>query len=94
MRVVKPVGGDFTGEVRCGKRLVAVEQVDGYWQADADGDHLVALMNAGFVKPDSPMAKPAKKRVAPEPSVDAKKEAPKKKAKKAPAKKSEPKKSK
>ena len=49
MRVVKPVGGDFTGEVRCGKRLVAVEQVDGYWQADADGDHLVALMNAGTV---------------------------------------------
>ena len=37
MRVVKPVGGDFTGEVRCGKRLVAVEQADGYWQADADG---------------------------------------------------------
>ena len=82
MRVVKPVGGDFDGQVRCGKRLLVLEQKDGNWEADVEGDYLVALMNAGFVKPESPMAKPASKRTAPAPAVDVvvveKKEAPKK----------------
>ncbi len=101
MRVVKPVGGNFDGQVRCGKRLIAVEQKDGNWEADVEGDELVVLMNAGFVKPDSPMAKPAKKRAAPVPAVDVvvvekkeKKPAPKKTTKKSTSKKSAPKKSK
>jgi len=70
MRVVKPVGGDFDGQVRCGKQLIVLDKRDGNWEADVEGDRLVALMNAGFVKPESPMAKPASKRVAPKPAVD------------------------
>ena len=90
MRVVKPVGGDFNGEVRVGKRVIVAEKVGDKWQVDVeDNDELVEFMNAGFVKPDSPMAKPALKRVAPEPSVDVAKEPAKKPS---PPKKAAPKK--
>ena len=95
MRVVKPVGGDFDGQVRCGKRLLVLEQKDGNWEADVEGDDLVVLMNAGFVKPESPMAKPAPKRVAPKPAVDVvvvEKKAPVKKAAPKKTKKAAPKK--
>jgi len=102
MRVVRPVGGDFNGEIRIGKRVIVAEKIGDKWQADVDdGDELVEFMNAGFVKPDSPMAKPAPKRVAPKPAVDvvvvekkaAPKAAPKKAPKAEPKKKSAPKKS-
>lgn len=103
MLLVKPVGGDFNGEVRIGKRVIVAEKIGDKWQADVDdGDELVEFMNAGFVKPDSPMAKPAVKRAAPAPAIDVvvvekkeKKPAPKKTtAKKSTSKKSAPKKSK
>jgi hypothetical protein len=103
MFVVKPIGTDFDGSVRCGKRLIVVEQRNGRWEADVDGDELVAMMNAGFVKPESPMAKPAPERTAPAPAVDVivvekkaapKKAAPKKAAPKKPVAKKAPKKAK
>lgn len=98
MFVVKPISTDFDGSVRLGKRLLVAEQRNGRWETDVDGDELVVMMNAGFVKPESPMAKPAPERTAPAPAVDVivveKKAEPKKAAPKKPVAKKAPKKAK